>query len=73
MSVISFNCSVAHDVWGEDGLLFPVTGVRILAVELVQLYRTESMMRAAMPDALLDRLKTHYLSGCASCFLAPAI
>lgn len=53
--------------------MFPVTGVRILAVELVQLYRTESMMRAAMPDALLDRLKTHYLSGCASCFLAPAI
>lgn len=58
--VIGFNCSGVPDVRGEDGLLFPVTGVRILAVELVQLYRTESTLGAAMSGALLDRLKTHF-------------
>ena len=58
--VIGFNCSGVPDVRGEDGLLFPATGVRILAVELVQLYRTESTLGAAMSGALLDRLKTHF-------------
>ena len=58
--VIGFNCSGVPDVRGEDGLLFPVTGVRILAVELVQLYRSESTLGAAMSGALLDRLKTHF-------------
>ena len=58
--VIGFNCSGVPDVRGEDGLLFPATGGRILAVELVQLYRTESTLGAAMSGALLDRLKTHF-------------
>lgn len=60
MPVISLNCSEVPDVQGEDGLLFPVTDVRILAVKLAQLYRTESTMRAAMSETLLDRLKTHF-------------
>ncbi|WP_461517347.1 glycosyltransferase [Porticoccus sp.] len=58
--VISSNCGGAPEVLGGDGTLFPVGDAGALAAGLVRLYQSDGAARAAMSEALLERLKANF-------------
>jgi len=58
--VISSNCGGAPEVLGDAGALFPVGDAEALGEALVRQYRSETVARDAMAEALQARLKRHF-------------